>query len=342
MGARTRARLGLLLGLSLLALLSVSACGGDGEADGAAGSHDRLIVVTTVSPLRNIVENVGGDRVRVVGLVPEGTNSHTFEPAPSAVRDVERADLIVINGLNLELPALELAETSASDGVEILLLGESAITPDEHVFDFSFPEDQGNPNPHLWTDPSLAIRYAELTRDALIRVDGQGAAYYRANTERFAGRLDAMDEAFAEATGTIPAASRKMLTYHDSFPYFAPRYGLKLIGAIQPSDFSDPSPRELAGLVEQIRDAGVPAIFGSEVFRSEALETIAGEVGAVQINTLRDDDLPGEPGDPENTYVGMMVENVRTIVGALGGDASALDGFDIRDSWIPFAEFADG
>ncbi len=296
-------------------------------------------VVTTVSPLRNIVENVGGDRVTVIGLVPEGTNSHTFEPAPSAVQQLVEADLVVINGLNLELPALELAEANARPDVEIVQLGREAINPNEYVFDFSFPQDQGNPNPHLWTAPNLAIRYAEIVRDALSRLDAEGAPYYAENFERFRDRVNEMDALFAEAIQTIPAQNRKLLTYHDSFPFFAARYGLEIIGAIQPSDFSDPSPREVAGLIEQLRDAAVPAIFGSEVFSSEVLEIIAREAGAVQVNTLRDDDLPGDPGDANNTYVAMMVQNVQTIVTSLGGDASALDGFAVNDTWIPFNEF---
>ena len=98
----------------------------------------------------------------------------------------------------------------------------------------------------------------------------------------------------------------------------------------------------MAELIEQIRAAGVPAIFGSEVFPSEVLETIATEAGAVQVGSLRDDDLPGEPGEAGNTYVAMMVENVRTIVTSLGGDAGALDGFDVGNTWIPRAEHTRG
>ena len=317
--------------VSLLALgcLVLAACGG-GDSDDSG----RLIVATTVAPLRNIVENVGGERVRVIGLVPEGVNSHTYDPPPSAAAEIARADLIVINGLNLELPTLELAEANRRAETPIVLLGDEALPPEEYVYDFSFPRSEGNPNPHLWTAPHLAAVYAELVRDALIALDPDGAAVYRANSERFTARLAELDRAIAEATATIPPARRKLLTYHDSFPYFAPRYGLEVIGAIQPSDFSEPSPSELAGLIRQVREAGVPAIFGSEVFPSEVLQTIADEAGAVQVSTLSDDDPPGEPGDPENTLIAMMVENVRTIVEALGGDASALDGFDVRDTWV--------
>ncbi len=316
------------IALFLLALLTV-ACSADDVDD------DRFLVVTTVAPLRNIIEEVGGDRINVVALVPEGTNSHTFDPPPSAVGEIERADLIVINGLNLELPTLELAEANADEETPIVLLGNRAVSPDEYVFDFSFPEADGNPNPHLWTAPHLAVEYAEIVLAALSEIDAEGADYYAANAERLIDRLWALDEAIAAATATIPEAHRKLITYHDSFPYFAPRYRLEVIGAIQPSDFSEPSPREVAELIEQIRDAGVPAIFGSEVFPSEVLNTIAAEAGAVQVSTLSDDDLPGLPGDPENTLLAMMVENVRTMVTALGGDASALDGFDAGSTWRP-------
>ena len=336
-------RLPLLAPLLLLLIPLAAACGdGDSGGETAVDAASTIRVVTTVSPIRSIIENVGGDRVSVTAIVPEGTNSHTFEPAPSVAQDIARADLIVANGLNLELPALELAEANRRDGVEIVLLGEATVTPDEYVYDFSFPRDGGDPNPHLWTDPVLAGEYATHVRDALSRLDPDNAPYYAANTDAFVARLQALDEAIRAAVATVPEAHRVLLTYHDSFPYFAPRYGFTIIGAIQPSDFSEPSPREVAELIRQIRASGAPAIFGSEVFPSEVLDTIADEAGAVQVATLRDDDLPGDPGDPENTYLAMMVENVRAIVTSLGGDASPLDGVDVSYSWIPFEEHAGG
>ncbi len=328
--------------LLLLGALAAACGGGDTGPEGQGDAASTIRVVTTVSPIRSIIENVGGDRVSVTAIVPEGTNSHTFEPAPSVAQDIARADLIVANGLNLELPALELAEANRRDGVEIVLLGEATVTPDQYVYDFSFPREGGDPNPHLWTDPILAGEYAAHVRDALSRLDPDNAAYYAANAAAFSARIEALDAAIKAAVATVPERQRVLLTYHDSFPYFAPRYGFTIIGAIQPSDFSEPSPREVADLITQVRASGAPAIFGSEVFPSEVLDTIASESGAVQVATLRDDDLPGDRGDPENTYLAMMVENVRTIVTSLGGDASALDGFDVSYSWIPFEEHAGG
>ena len=127
---------------------------------------------------------------------------------------------------------------------------------------------------------------------------------------------------------TVPPENRRLLTYHDSWPYFAKRYGFTVIGAVQPSSFSEPSPREVARLIDQLRRARVPAVFGSEVFPSPVLAQIAREAGTVFIDTLRDDDLPGEPGDPVHSYTGMMLENIRTIVTALGGSVDALKTVD--------------
>jgi ABC-type Zn uptake system ZnuABC Zn-binding protein ZnuA len=122
----------------------------------------------------------------------------------------------------------------------------------------------------------------------------------------------------------VPEANRKLVTYHDSWAYWAPVYGFTVIGAVQPSDFSEPSPREIAGIIDQIRAVGVPAIFGSEVYPSDVLEQIADETGAEFVDDLRDDDLPGDPGGDRHTYIGLMVQNMEIMLPALGGNADAM------------------
>ena len=285
-------------------------------------------VVTTVAPVTSIVENVAGDRARVSGIVPEGVNSHTFRPVPSDARTMARADLIVMNGLHLEIPTLKLARANKRRETPILLLADRTVSRQDYVFDFSFPRDRGHPNPHLWLDPVHVMNYVRLVRDALAAADPEGRAVYGDNTERYLKQLGALDKAIAAAVATVPPENRRLLTYHDSWPYFAKRYGFSVIGAVQPSSFSEPSPREVARLIDQLRRARVPAVFGSEVFPSPVLAQIAREAGTVFIDKLRDDDLPGESGDPVHSYTGMMLENIRTIVTALGGSADALKAVD--------------
>lgn len=306
------------------------ACGQESVDDG------RLNVVATVSPITNIVYNIAGDTVDLTGVVPEGTNSHTFEPAPSIAVTLSEADVVFINGLNLELPTLNLAEANLKEGGEIVLLGELTITPDEYVYDFSFPETEGNPNPHLWTHPLLALEYATIIRDKLIERDPDNADTFNSNYDAYAERLGELDAAITATTETIPAENRKLLTYHDSFAYFAPHYGYTVIGAIQPADFSEPSAQDMIALIEQLKAEQVPAIFGSEVFPSPILDQIGREAEVQYVDTLRDDDLPGAPGDDDHSLVGLMVENVRTMARALGGDPSLMDGVETTN--IPGAD----
>ncbi|MGH2536167.1 MAG: metal ABC transporter substrate-binding protein [Candidatus Promineifilaceae bacterium] len=296
-----------------------------------AANDGRLRVVASVSPLTNIVHNIGGERIQLSGIVPEGVNSHTFEPAPSDAVLLAAADLIFMNGLNLELPTLDLAEANLKDGAEIVLLGDAAASPAEYVYDFSFPRAAGNPNPHLWTDPIYALEYAATVRDKLSARDAEGAGHYEANYTTFAGRIAQLDAAIQRTTASIPAENRLLLTYHDSFAYFAPRYGYTVVGAIQPADFSEPSAQEVAGLIEQLRAQGVPALFGSEVFPSPVLEQIGREAGVRYVASLRDDDLPGEPGEEKHSYLGLMVYDVQIMAEALGGDPGLMEGVDVTN-----------
>ena len=310
--------------VALTAAVAVACSGTEQSVEESAA----LRVVTTVSPITSLVENIGGTRIDLEGIVPEGVNSHTFSPAPSVARVIERADLIVLNGLFLEEPSLEMARANKRPDAVILTLGDSAIGRDEWVFDFSFPESGGHPNPHLWTSPPLALKYAELIRDELASLDAANSDYYDENYQKLKTRIEDLDRRITKAVQTIPPGNRKLLTYHDSFPFFAPRYGFEIIGAVQPSDFTEPSAREVARLIDQVRETGVPAIFGSEVFPSPVMEQIAKEGGAQFVDQLRDDDLPGSHGDARHTYMGMMMANVEAIVSALGGSTDAMLGFD--------------
>jgi ABC-type Zn uptake system ZnuABC Zn-binding protein ZnuA len=300
------------------------ACSSEGQA---ADDPDKLNVVTTVSPITSIVSSVVGDRAEVRGLVPEGANSHTFEPPPSAARTLARADLVFVNGLQLEDPTRELAAGNLKAGAEVVELGDRTIRPDQYVYDFSFPRDEGKPNPHLWTNPPYAKDYARIVRDTMAARDPAHAGEYRSNYDRFAAKVEEFDRALRAASATVPR--RELLTYHDAYAYFAQEYGWRVIGAIQVADFEEPTPREVAGLIQQVRQVGVPAIFGSEVFPSPVLARIGSEAGVRYVDELRDDDLPGEPGDPEHSWLGLMKFDFVTMVDALGGNASALKAVDV-------------
>jgi len=312
------------LGISL-----VGAACGDSDPDPSATDDGRLTIATTVAPITSIVANIVGDRAEVVGIVPEGTNSHTFEPRPSVAELLSEADVVYINGLVLEEPTRDLAEQNLKDGAEILELGTLTLPESEYLFDFSFPREEGKPNPHLWTDPTLARRYAEIVKDDMSARDPVNAGYYTDNYTKFSALIDEFDKVMRTSFATIP--KRDLLTYHDAYAYFARTYGWNVIGAIQVSDFEDPTASEVAGLIDQVRAQGVPAIFGSEVFPSPVLEQIGREAGVKYVDVLRDDDLPGRPGATEHSWLGLMRFDYITMTEALGGDASALRAFELRN-----------
>jgi ABC-type Zn uptake system ZnuABC Zn-binding protein ZnuA len=317
-----------LIGLTILTVLtSFTACGRQDEKK-PADAEKKLNVVTTVAPITSIVENVAGDKVKITGIIPEGINSHTFEPIPSDSKLLAAADLIILNGLELETPTLKLAQANLKKEASIFSLGDKTIQQSDYIYDFSFPKEHGHPNPHLWLNPEYAMRFATLVRDELTRLDAKNKQTYEDNTAKFLKQLEALDQAIKDASATIPSNNRRLLTYHDSWPYFARRYGFQVIGAVQPSDFAEPSPKEVIRLIEQIRREKVPAVFGSEVFPSPVLQQIAKEAKSRYIDKLRDDELPGKPGEPQHSYIGMMVENMTIMFEALGGSTEALKKVD--------------
>ncbi|MGH2688432.1 MAG: metal ABC transporter substrate-binding protein [Actinomycetota bacterium] len=324
--------------LTLVGLL-MGACQGAATSDRSAGDATAVRVVTTVAPITNIVSNVAGGHATIAGVVPEGTNSHTFEPPPSVARVLSEADVIFVNGMQLEDPTRELAEANLKRGAGIVELGALTLAPSDYIYDFSFPKEGGKPNPHLWTNPPMAKRYAEIVKDELSERDPANADAFRENYERFAAKVEVLAGAMRSATATVPETNRKLLTYHDGYAYFARDFGWKVIGAIQPSSFDEPTPREVAELIRQVEQENVPAIFGSEVFPSPVLEQIGREAGVKYVDVLRDDDLPGEPEDPDHTWLGLMRFDYVTMVEALGGDAAALEAVDVSNVVRDTAEY---
>jgi len=314
-------------------------CGANAAGSGGSGSEARLQVVTTVSPITSIAANVIGDKADITGVVPEGTNSHTFEPPPSAAAVLSKADVVFINGLRLEDPTRELAEENKNDDAEIVELGTMVLPESQWIYDFSFPKEEGKPNPHLWTDPLYAIRYAGVIRDTMVGRDPANQATFQANYTAFQRKATALSEALKQDQATIPGSKRELLTYHDAYAYFAKDYGWRVIGAIQPENFEDPTPREVATLIDQVKREQVPTIFGSEVFPSKVLEQIGRETGARYEDTLRDDDLPGKPGEPEHSWLGLMRYDYRTMIRGLGGTSAALDALDTNDVAPDQAEY---
>jgi manganese/iron transport system substrate-binding protein len=296
--------------IALLALASVvlAACGPAGDGSGSAAT---VPVVTTTTILADLVHQVGGDRVRVESLVPKGGEVHTFDPTPSDIRRVTAARLVFRNGLGLDD---WLGELVAATGTQapVVALGE-----DLPGVTLLAGEERGEPaNPHLWMNVAYASAYAERIADTLTTADPDGAETYDANLAAYQKRLAALDAYAKTRLGAIPEANRKVVSFHDAFPYFAAAYGLTVDGTVVDAPGQDPSAGQIAALVARIREAGVKAIFAEAQFDPAIVETIAQETGATVVSDLYDDTL-GDP--PQDTYEGIMRWNVDRVADALGG-----------------------
>ena len=350
-----RLKAALLMFFLVVGCVNIVACASDDQAgEGSSAPNPTsscptrtavtgrpLVVVATVAPITSLVANIAAGTPTIIqGIVPEGTNSHTYEPPPSVAATLEDADIVFINGLVLEEPTKELAKANARSGSVICELATTILPEDEWIYDFSFPKEGGKPNPHLWTDPLMAKDYAALIRDSLVSADPMHSEIYESNYQALAVKIDELDQAIITATATIESSQRLLLTYHDAYAYFARTYGWTVIGAIQPSSFEEPTPKEIADLMDQVKSSGVKAIFGSEVFPSTVLEQIGNETGVRYVDVLRDDDLIGGPGDSDHSWMGLMRFNYVTMVEALGGDASALKALDVSDVGLDTADYA--
>jgi ABC-type Zn uptake system ZnuABC Zn-binding protein ZnuA len=310
-------------------ILSLTACSSGSGANSVDEADDRPLIATTVSPITSIAASIAGDRARIEGIVPEGTNSHTFEPSPQIAKLLSNADLILINGLKLEDPTLDLAQKNKKAETQIVELGTVVLPESDYIYDFSFPKEEGKPNPHLWTDPGYAIKYAGVIRDQLSELDPENSDYYASNFITFEQQANALAAAVKTDQQSVPAGNLKLLTYHDAYAYFAKEFGWTVIGAVQPSSFSDPAPSEVARLIDQVKAEKVATIFGSEVFPSAVLAEVGRATGARYEDSLRDDDLPGKPGDAEHSWLGLMKYNYRTMISGLGGTPTQLDAITI-------------
>ncbi len=314
-----------------------------------------LQVVSTVAPIADVVAQVLGDRGEVTPLIPAGADSHTYEPRPSDVVPLDDADLFIGNGLDLNVAAVELAEANLPEGAPLVLLGDEALSDedlsDEHWHErgeggHTHNEDDGHThddegghthddegghthddgaNPHVWTSVPNVLAYVDVVESSLTDLDPDGADHYADRADAYREELFDLDDAIRDAVDTLEAERRRLVVYHDAWAYFGGEYGVEVIAAVQPSDYSEPSASDVRAIIDQIRDEDVPAVFGADEFPTSVIDTIAAETGATYVGDLADDTLPGESGDPDHTYVGMMVDNVAAIVDALGGDTSALE-----------------
>ena len=296
-----------LLLLVVLALTTVVGC----DAPAATSAAGALTVVTTTTVFADLVSHVGGNRVNVHSLVPRGADVHTFDPAPADAQAINAAKLIVMNGLGLDDWLTGVIDDAGGGSTPLLKLADSLPSADVIA---AGADEGGAVNPHLWMDVQNARGYAALIAAKLSEVDPDGKATYDANLSAYDAELANLDSSIREQFAALPADSRRIVSFHDAFPYFARAYGLEIVGVVVPAPGQDPSAGQIAALITAIRDSHVKAVVAEAQFDDRLARTIADETGVKVVSQLYDDSVGDAPAD---SYIGVMEWDTKQLIEAL-------------------------
>jgi ABC-type Zn uptake system ZnuABC Zn-binding protein ZnuA len=283
--------------VAALALLLLVSCS-HAAADRPAGP---LRIVATTTTLASIARGAAGTKADVRSLVPVGTSPEDFQPSPDVIAALRNADVLVENGAGLETWLDATIRNAGNPRLRIVICAAG------------LPVRDGNP--HLWMDPELARAYVAKIRTALIAADAAHAADYRVAGGAYDKELAALTARTRAKIATIPAARRTMIVFHNAFDYYARRFGLRIVGAIEPIAGAEPNPAHVSELVRLARAERVPAVFAEHEYSDKLARTLAASAGGLTVAFLYDDSLGTDAA--VSTYTGMIDADTDTIVSAL-------------------------
>lgn len=300
----------------LLAVMILAACGGgsDGGNEGNAdkGDSDKLQVVTTYSILYDIVKNVGGDRIEIHSLAPIGSNPHEYDPLPEDVQKTTDADAVFYNGLNLEAGNSwfeKLIDTAGKTGEDAPVFRLSEGVEAKYL---TSKGNEGDEDPHAWLDVRNGIKYAENTRDALMKVDPKHAETYKENAEQYIAELEKLHQDAVKRFEDLPRERRVLITSEGAFKYFSEAYGLEDGYIWEINTENQGTPEQVTSVVEFIKDHNVPALFVETSVDPRSMEMVSQETGVPIAGKVFTDSL-GKPDEDGDTYIKMMEWNLNTI-----------------------------
>jgi zinc/manganese transport system substrate-binding protein len=273
---------------------------------GPARAADRLNVVASFSILGDFVRNVGGDRVDVTTLVGPNSDAHVYVPTPADAKKVADAKLVFVNGLGFEGWMQRLVQSSGSKA--IVVVASTNITPIKLG---------SSTDPHAWQAVANAKTYVHNIRNALSAAAPADAALFEVNAEAYRMKLEALEGEMRPWVESIPPEHRKVISTHTAFGYFAKAYGIEFIAPRGVSTESEPSARDIAGIITQIKTKKIPAVFLENISDPRLIERIAAETAARVGGTLYSDSLTDEKGDAP-TYIDMVRHNIRTLRNGIG------------------------
>ena len=276
----------------------------------------RLSVVATIGMIRDVAQNVGGEHVRVVGLMGPGVDPHLYKASEGDVRRLFRADVVFYGGLHLEARMGEVLEEM---GGRTRVAAVSEVIPTEQRL--APPEFKGAYDPHVWFDVRLWAMTVDVIARTLSEADPAHARDFAANADRYRAQLAELDRYVREQAARVPVERRVLITAHDAFNYFGRAYGFQVRGLQGISTASEAGTADVQALAQFIATRRIPAIFVESSIPRRTIEAVQEAVAAqnydVRIGGSLFSDAMGNPGTEEGTYIGMVRHNIDTIVGAL-------------------------
>ncbi len=271
-------------------------------------SQDKPLVVSTASIFADMAEVIGGNLIEVQSIVPIGGDPHIYEPTPANAQLVNKADLIIKNGLTFEGWLNELIENSGTKAsVKLITEGINPISSETY---------QNSSDPHAWMDVKNGMIYIENIKDALVALDPEHAEEYTFNFEYYKQQMQDLDQEIVAQINSIPTAQRILITSHDAFRYYGQRYGIKVEAVLGTSTDAEVQTSDMVRLNKVIKSSGVPAVFIETTVNPKLLQQLAND-NDIEIGGLLYSDSIGDKDSPAPTYLDMLRYNTTTIVQAL-------------------------
>jgi manganese/zinc/iron transport system substrate-binding protein len=292
-------------------------------------------VVTTTGMITDTVQQIGGDRVQVTGLMGAGVDPHLYRATAGDIQTLQNADIIFRNGGNLEGRMGEIFDR-LNRRIPVHSLMDAM--PQDALF--AHPVYEGFSDPHVWFDVSLWMVGIDAIVDGLSALDPSGAEMYAANAAAYREKLSALDTYIADAVATIPQDQRVLITAHDAFGYFGARYGIEVLGLQGVSTEAEAGVQDVQSLVTFVVENRIPAVFIESSVPQRTIEAVVEASRSrgwdVRIGGELFSDAPGDSGTLEGTYIGMALHNLISIVPALGGELPPLP--DMLSDFQPMFE----
>ena len=311
-------RLSALVCACTLSLSLLTGCGTQ-PAD-TATDDGRLRVLTSFYPMYDFACKIGGDCIDVTNMVPSGTEPHDWEPSTNDLKNLEKADVFIYNGADMEPWADDLL-VSRSDTLHVVEASENVelrTTDGEHEHAHEHEDadhHHGDFDPHVWLDPENAKIEMEAIRDALCAADPENSTVFQANYEKYAAELDALDAEFREKLAPLP--NRTIVVAHEAFGYLCDAYGLTQVGIEGLSPDSEPDPGRMAEVIDFVRDHSISTIFFEELVSPKVAEAIASETGAQAKMLSPLEGLSDEQAAAGADYFSVMHDNLAALMEAL-------------------------